>query len=297
MQRISGRSLALVLTVAALGAWSATCLARDVDNDNPRSATGDETSWGSDLEGSNQNQNQNQNGSGRQNRDQDSDPQHHAALGVTMDDAEGSVRVTSVLQGSPAARAGLQVGDEIRSVDGDKIRTSQGLAEEIGEKRVGSRVELGIRHNGERRTLQVRLATQDELYGRNFRGGRNAYASNDENNNRQNQNGQGGQNNSGRNRSRSSSYDPESQSGNIQTLTQQVRSLKQQVSQLEREINDLRNQQNANTRLGARNRSDSSSNTRDGNQSGQSGQSGENGQSGQSTDRSNQGTQGTSGSE
>ena len=192
MRRISGRSVALVLTLVAMGGWSARSFARDVEEgDNPKSATGEDTSWSSDLEGSNQaNQNQNQNGSNRQNRNDNSDSQHHAALGVTMDDSDGAVRVTSVLQGSPAAKAGLQVGDEIRSIDGDRIRSSEAVADEIGEKRPGNRIDLGIRRNGERKTLQVRLATQEELYGRNWRSNRGGYASNDEGQNRNWQNGQ-----------------------------------------------------------------------------------------------------------
>ena len=133
MRRISGLRGADLDLVGSWGLERPNCFARDVDEDHPRSATGDETSWNSDLEGSNQNQNQNQNASNRQNRDEDSDSQHHAVLGVSMDDADGAVHVTAVLPGSPAAKAGLQVGDEIRSVDGDRIRTSQGLAEEIGE--------------------------------------------------------------------------------------------------------------------------------------------------------------------
>ncbi len=249
--------VALALTLVALGGWSARSFARDVEEgDNPKSATGEDTSWSSDLEGSNQaNQNQNQNGSNRQNRGNDqSDSQHHAVLGVSMDDSDGAVHVTSVTPGGPAAKAGVQVGDEIRSVDGDRIRTAQGLAEEIGEKRPGNRVELSIRRNGERKTLQVRLATQQELYGRNWRSNGGGHAANDEG---QNRNWQNGQYNRGRARA---SYDPES--GNNQSLNQQVRSLQQQVAQLQRELDELR-QQNGNARVSSRNRSNDR--TQDGN--------------------------------
>ena len=250
MRRISGRFVALVLTLVAMGGWSARSFARDVEEgDNPKSATGDDTSWSSDLEGSNQaNQNRNQNGSNRQNRVNDqSDSQHHAALGVSMDESDGAVHVTSVLQGSPAAKAGLQVGDEIRSVDGDRIRTAEGLAEEIGDKRPGTRIDLGIRRNGERKTLQIRLATQEELYGRNWRSNRGGNVASDEGQNRNGQNGQ-----SNRNRRSASSYDPDS--GNTQSLHQQVRSLRQQVAQLQRELDELRNQQSGHARVSLRDR-------------------------------------------
>jgi membrane-associated protease RseP (regulator of RpoE activity) len=272
MRRVSGRYLALVLGVAALAGWNSRTFGRDLDTDQTKSATGDPTTWSNDLEptengtnnqsgatgSNNQNgaaqSNNNQNGTGnRQARSEsDSDSQHHAFLGISMEESDGAVHVTAILPGSPAAKGGLRVGDEIRSVDGDRIRTAQGLTDELGDKRPGSKVELGVRRNGQRQTLQVRLGTQDEVYGRNGRNNNRQYASNDENTNRQNGNGQSGNNQAGGNqaggnRNRSSSYDP-----NAQSLNEQLRALRQQVTQLQREVDDLRS---GNTRVSSRNRS------------------------------------------
>ncbi len=86
--------------------------------------------------------------------------QHHAALGVSLREADGHVTVIAVLPGSPAARAGLQAGDVIRYVGDQRIATAQGLAEEIGEYRPGSQVELSIRRNGEKQTVSARLGSR-----------------------------------------------------------------------------------------------------------------------------------------
>jgi serine protease DegQ len=44
-------------------------------------------------------------------------------LGVELADSERGVEVTAVLAGSPAARAGLRIGDRIRSFQGKEVRT------------------------------------------------------------------------------------------------------------------------------------------------------------------------------
>jgi membrane-associated protease RseP (regulator of RpoE activity) len=223
-------------------------LARDVDTDNPKSATGDTTSWNNDLEngptttssGNNQNQDR-------------GEQEHHAALGISMEEQDGHVHISAILPGSPAARAGLRVGDEIRSVAGEKIRTTDGLRDEIAEQRPGSRVELSIRRNGQRQTVQVRLVAEDELNGRQ---GRNSSAYGRDDGNRRDRQGSGsqfagngGQNGSQQNaggqsgnRGRASSYDPSGRS-----MNEQLQALQQQVAQLQRQVDELRSQQPAGT--------------------------------------------------
>jgi hypothetical protein len=213
--------------------------------------------------------NQDRDNTGRnQDREQSDDPQHHASLGISMVESDGRVRVVAVLPGSPAARAGLQVGDEVRYVDDQRIRTTEGLQEEVNERQPGSTVELSIRRNGEKQTLHARLGSGQDT-GNRSRNNRQ-YAANDQDQNQNNrgnrqygnQNGwnQNGQN--GWNRNRASSYDPDAQ--NSQAITQQLRSLRQQVAQLQQEVDELRNQSASGTRVGHRNRSNNTS--RDGNQ-------------------------------
>jgi PDZ domain len=253
------RYLILSAALLALAAWSGKSFGRDKDSGNDSQTNASDSA-------SNETQSSAQNRNDRQDRENADDAQHHAALGISMTDSDGHVRVAAVMPGSPAARAGLQVGDEIRAVDDQRIRTADELTEEIGEQQPGANVELSIRRNGERRTLHARLASSQEA--NRWRNNRQvaSNAGNDEYNNR-------GYRQDGWNRNRASSYDPDSQL-NSQAINQQLRQMRQQVAQLQQEVDELRNQ-SANTRLGNRNRANNAS--RDGGQgSGNDRQSGQN---------------------
>jgi len=253
------RYLILPAALLAAIAWGGTSFGRDKDSGNDSQSKASNTS-GNDTQATNQN------GNDQQGREGADDAQHHAALGISMTDSDGHVRVAAVMPGSPAAKAGLQVGDEIRAVDDERIRTAEGLTEEIGEQQPGATVELSIRRNGERRTLHARLASSQEAnrwrnnrqFGLNRQNGSNGqYASNVENDD---YNSRGNQQN-GWNRNRASSYDPDSQSAS-QAIHQQLRQLRQQVAQLQQEVDELRGQSANGTRVGYRNRSNN--NSRDG---------------------------------
>jgi len=73
--------------------------------------------------------------------------------------AEG-ILVTGVVQGGPAANAGLQAGDIITSIDKKRaVSTDQIVAVLLG-KRSGDRVEVQYERNGAHRTTTVTLAAQ-----------------------------------------------------------------------------------------------------------------------------------------
>ena len=255
MRRIFGRYGVVAVALLAMATWSGNSFGREKDASNDSTSNAQSNASNDDSQNASQNNNDRRN----QDRDQsDADAQHHAALGISVVDNDGRVRVVAILPGSPAARAGLQVGDEIRSVDDQRIRTADGLTEEVGEKQPGSNVELSIRRNGERRTLQARLVSSQEVRQNNRQ-----YASNDGNRgNRQNGWNQN-QYQNGWNRNRASSYDPNAQSGS-QSVNQQIRQLRQQVAQLQQEVDELRNQSADGARVGYRNRSNNAS--RDGGQ-------------------------------
>ncbi len=135
--------------------------------------TGGEDAYGESQNGNNggfrrnatrtQNGQQNPNNQNRRDDNDDDDAQHHAALGVSLRESDGRVTVIAVLPGSPAARAGLRNGDVIRYVGDQRIATAAGLAEEIGEYKPGSQVELSIRRNGEKQTLTANLGSRQTL--------------------------------------------------------------------------------------------------------------------------------------
>jgi HSP20 family molecular chaperone IbpA len=275
-------SVTLAVALLAALAWSGNSFGRDQDDSQATGNSGSNSSASNDnSQTSTQNDSRNQDRDNRENRNQDRDnrnssdnrnnnqeDQHHASLGISMVEQDGHVRVTAVMPGSPAAKAGVQVNDEIRAVDEQRIRTAEGLSEEIGEKQAGATVELAVRRNGERRTLRARLASAQEFGSRRNRQWQQGqqYGQQDQYG-RQNgqwaQNGQQGGNDENRgrlgnwNRNRASSYDPDSQSVN-----QQVQQLRQQVNQLQQEVDELRGQQ-GNNRVGYRTRLNNSS--RDGN--------------------------------
>lgn len=241
MRRTFGHYGALAVALLALATWSGNSFAGDKDSS-------DDTQSGAKESSSDDSQPSKQTTNDRRSQDRDksdSDVQHHAVLGISMLESDGHVRVVAIMPGSPAAKAGLQVGDEIRSVDDQRIRTTEGLTDEICEKQPGATVELSIRRNGERSTLHARLANAQEPSGNRGRTNRQ-YASNDDNYNR-------GNRQNGGNRNRASSYDPDTQSGS-QSVSQQLRTLRQQIAQLQEEVDDLRNQSASGARVGSRNR-------------------------------------------
>lgn len=84
-------------------------------------------------------------------------------LGVTIAEADNGARVESVLPGSPAAEAGLEVGDIITAVSGDAV-TAETLGETIRGYTSGASVDLTVERDGESLDLSATLAEamQDE---------------------------------------------------------------------------------------------------------------------------------------
>ena len=87
---------------------------------------------------------------------------------VTPEDAEffelGEVRgvlVQSARQGGPAADAGIQQGDVILAVDGDRVDRAGDLQQEVAERSPGDEVSVTLVRDGERRDVDVELGQTD----------------------------------------------------------------------------------------------------------------------------------------
>ena len=59
------------------------------------------------------------------------------------------IEVISVMKKSPADISGIQKGDIIREIDGEKISTLGGLIKSVGNKPVGSKLQITVSRNGE----------------------------------------------------------------------------------------------------------------------------------------------------
>jgi putative serine protease PepD len=82
----------------------------------------------------------------------------HAYLGVGIASASGGVRLTEVRSGTPAEKAGLQVGDVVTAVDGKPITNASALSSAIDAKQPGDTVTLKYTRGGDERSVTVKLA-------------------------------------------------------------------------------------------------------------------------------------------
>ncbi len=80
------------------------------------------------------------------------------AQAFDLESRQGAI-VTRVEQGSPAQRAGLQIGDVILQVNGRKVRSSLDIRNLVGLMRLGQKVEIEFLRGGKLR--RVRLTVEE----------------------------------------------------------------------------------------------------------------------------------------
>ncbi|MFC3659914.1 DegQ family serine endoprotease [Luteimonas notoginsengisoli] len=83
-----------------------------------------------------------------------------SAKGLGLPDTRGAL-INEVTPGSAGEKAGLRVGDVVRSIDGTQIRQSSDLPPIIGAMAPGARTTLGILRDGKPREIQVTLGELD----------------------------------------------------------------------------------------------------------------------------------------
>jgi serine protease Do len=89
---------------------------------------------------------------------QDVDENAAKALGLP---APGGALVTSVMEGDPAAKAGVETGDVITSVDGQPVKDTGGLLRLIAAIRPGGKAELTVWRKGKPVKLTAVLGQRD----------------------------------------------------------------------------------------------------------------------------------------
>ncbi len=158
---------------------------------------------------------------------------HRAALGVLLSESPGAVTVIDVIPRSPADRAGLNVGDEIRFVNEQPIRTAGELIAAIGASTPGMEVDLMIRRNGRRQIVRAVLAARVSVFSSHDRflktdSGRNG--------NLVNRAGRLADRSGSSASYRSYSYGPDG----VAAESERLRALEQRLYYLQREINTMR---------------------------------------------------------
>ena len=85
-----------------------------------------------------------------------------STIGVGLDGSNDGVRITRVVAGGQAAKAGLRTGDLVMSIDGADLRNGpQALTANL-EKRIGKMAKLSIRRGGQPVTIEVMVGTRSE---------------------------------------------------------------------------------------------------------------------------------------
>jgi len=77
-------------------------------------------------------------------------------------DSDKGVLVVDVVEGSPAKKAGIKVGDIIVSFNGAKIKTLREVARIIGGSPIGKELPMTVIRKGKKHTLTVSLTEDDE---------------------------------------------------------------------------------------------------------------------------------------
>jgi putative serine protease PepD len=86
----------------------------------------------------------------------------HAYLGVSTGDTAGTAgaAVGEVVQGGPAARAGLRAGDLVTAIDGKPVEGSADLVAAIAAKKPGDTITLTVERGSGTTTVTATLGTQ-----------------------------------------------------------------------------------------------------------------------------------------
>jgi putative serine protease PepD len=81
----------------------------------------------------------------------------HAYVGVRVESVSGGAKVTLVVSGSPASKAGLKTGDVITSFDGKAITSDTDLTSAVSAAKVGETVTVTVQRDGSTKQLSLTL--------------------------------------------------------------------------------------------------------------------------------------------
>lgn len=85
-------------------------------------------------------------------------------IGMGMRSGTNGVPVQKVEPNSPAAAAGVRVGDVIHAVDGERVKEGADLQQVLVKRETGDKVKLGILRSDKELEIEVELVKREELY-------------------------------------------------------------------------------------------------------------------------------------
>ncbi|MCD0460552.1 PDZ domain-containing protein [Roseiconus lacunae] len=103
-------------------------------------------------------------------------------LGAAIEETDQGVRVTSVVEGSAAAKAGLRTGDVIVTADGQKIESPQALGQRIADAESDTNMQLVVKRDGREQALTASLGAKMDSQSRTGNGNRMMRGNRDLNN-------------------------------------------------------------------------------------------------------------------
>ena len=83
-------------------------------------------------------------------------------MGITTSPAAGGLKIYRVLAGSPAAKAGLKVGDIILKADGKPIKTHKDLVDMLKKHKPGDVVEMEVLRGEKTEIVKVKLGVRED---------------------------------------------------------------------------------------------------------------------------------------
>jgi S1-C subfamily serine protease/photosystem II stability/assembly factor-like uncharacterized protein len=95
----------------------------------------------------------------------------NAYLGAVGADADGKAKLTQIMPGSPAEKAGLAVGDVVLAIGDKDVTGFDQVLDELRPKRRGEMVTLKINRGGETKSIEATLANRPGQGGQGGAGG------------------------------------------------------------------------------------------------------------------------------
>jgi thiol-disulfide isomerase/thioredoxin len=89
--------------------------------------------------------------------------EHPKALWIGVGLEKSTSRIDSVFEGSPAAKAGFRIGDEIVDVDGVPVSNVNEFRLQVARYRIGQKLPIALRRNGAAMSIVVEVAERPDL--------------------------------------------------------------------------------------------------------------------------------------